>query len=67
VFGVRVAFKICLVSYILTVFIHLDCGAGSDKTFEDIEFEYKENKVLERIYKGQKIRQSYIDYIVRKK
>ena len=38
-----------------------------DKHFEDMEFGYKENGVLERLYKGYKIRQGYIDYIVRKK
>jgi len=38
-----------------------------DKHFDDLEFVYKENRVLERLYKGQKIRQGYIDYIVRKK
>jgi len=37
-----------------------------DKHFDDMEFVYKENRVLERLYKGHKIRQSYIDYIVRK-
>lgn len=38
-----------------------------DKHFEDMDFVYKENRVLERLYKGHKIRQGYIDYIVRKK
>jgi SAM-dependent methyltransferase len=38
-----------------------------NKHFEDMEFVYKENRVLDRIYKGHKIRQGYIDYIARKK
>lgn len=32
-----------------------------------MEVVYKENRVLERFYKGVKIRQGYIDYIARKK
>ena len=35
--------------------------------FEDMEIIFKENRILESIYEGQKIRQSYIDYIVQKK
>lgn len=27
---------------------------------------FKENRILERIYEGEKIRQGYIDYIVKK-
>jgi SAM-dependent methyltransferase len=44
-------------------YYHVDEG---DKHFEEMEFVYKENRVLERMYKGHKIRQGYIDYIVRK-
>lgn len=38
-----------------------------DKYFEDMEILYKEDRVLERIFEGQKIRQGFVDYIVRKR
>ncbi len=38
----------------------------ADVYFKDMEFVYKENRVLERIYEGSKIRQGFVDYIVRK-
>lgn len=38
-----------------------------DAHFDDMEIIFKENRVLERIFEGEKIRQGYIDYIVRKK
>lgn len=34
--------------------------------FKDMKILFKENRVLERIYEGKKIRQGYIDYIVQK-
>lgn len=34
--------------------------------FKDMKILFKENRVLERIYEGEKIRQGYIDYIVQK-
>lgn len=34
--------------------------------FEDMTILFKENRVLERIYEGEKIKQGYIDYIVQK-
>ena len=37
-----------------------------DRYFDDMEILYKEDRVLERIYEGSKIRQGFIDYIVRK-
>lgn len=37
-----------------------------ERYFEDMEILYKENRVLERIYEGEKIRQGFIDYIVKK-
>ena len=42
----------------------MECEA--DKYFEDMEVLYKEDRVLERTYEGKKIRQGFIDYIVRK-
>lgn len=41
-----------------------ECEA--DKYFGDMEILYKEDRVLERIYEGEKIRQGFIDYIARK-
>lgn len=49
---------------VIHTYYQLDEG---NKHFEDMEFVYKENRVLERLFKGHKIRQGYIDYIVRKK
>lgn len=37
-----------------------------DSLFNDMEIIFKENRVLERIFEGEKIRQGYVDYIVRK-
>jgi len=34
--------------------------------FKDMKILFKENRILERIYGGQKIKQGYIDYIVQK-
>jgi ubiquinone/menaquinone biosynthesis C-methylase UbiE len=38
-----------------------------EKYFENMKILYKESRVLERIYKGKKIRQGFVDYIVKKK
>ena len=38
----------------------------AEKYFEDMEILYKENRVLERIYEGKKIRQGFVDYILKK-
>ena len=38
-----------------------------DRYFENMEVLFKENRVLERIYEGKKIRQGFVDYIVKKK
>lgn len=35
--------------------------------FKDMKILFKENRILERIYEGEKIKQGYIDYIVQKK
>lgn len=35
--------------------------------FEDMAFLLKENRVLKRLFEGEKIRQGYIDYIVKKR
>lgn len=37
-----------------------------DKYFENMKILYKEDRVLERIYEGEKIRQGFVDYIVKK-
>ncbi|WP_379320474.1 class I SAM-dependent methyltransferase [Paenibacillus puldeungensis] len=37
-----------------------------DLLFSDMEILYKEDRVLERIYEGEKIRQGFVDYIVKK-
>ena len=37
-----------------------------DNYFEDMKILYKESRVLERIYEGKKIRQGFVDYIVKK-
>lgn len=39
----------------------------ADYLFEDMEVLYKEDRVLERIFEGQKIRQGFVDYILLKK
>lgn len=38
-----------------------------DMYFEDMKILYKESRVLERIYEGKKIRQGFVDYIVKKR
>ncbi|WP_379153426.1 class I SAM-dependent methyltransferase [Paenibacillus sp. sgz5001063] len=38
-----------------------------DVYFENMEILYKESRVLERIFEGQRIRQGFVDYIVKKK
>ncbi len=38
----------------------------TDLFFADMEVLYKEDRVLERIYEGNRIRQGFIDYIARK-
>lgn len=38
-----------------------------DKYFYDMDVVYKECRVLERIYEGEKIRQGFVDYIVKKR
>lgn len=37
-----------------------------DNYFENMKILFKENRVVERIYEGKKIRQGFIDYIVQK-
>ncbi|WP_252247058.1 class I SAM-dependent methyltransferase [Clostridium sp. ZBS4] len=37
-----------------------------DQYFKDMEIIYKENRVLERMYEGEIIRQGYVDYIAKK-
>ena len=34
--------------------------------FKDMKILFKENRILERLYEGEKIKQGYIDYIVEK-
>lgn len=38
----------------------------AEEHFKDMKILFKENRILERIYEGQRIRQGYIDYIVKK-
>lgn len=38
----------------------------SDSLFKDMKILYKETRIIERMYEGQMIKQSYIDYIVKK-
>lgn len=38
-----------------------------DKYFYDMDVVYKECRVLERTYEGEKIRQGFVDYIVKKR
>jgi ubiquinone/menaquinone biosynthesis C-methylase UbiE len=38
----------------------------AEKHFKDMKILFKENRILERIYEGEKIKQGYIDYIVQK-
>lgn len=38
-----------------------------EKYFDNMKILYKESRVLERIYEGKKIRQGFVDYIVKKK
>jgi ubiquinone/menaquinone biosynthesis C-methylase UbiE len=39
----------------------------AENSFDGMEILFKENRLLERIYEGEKIKQGYIDYIIRKK
>ncbi|MFZ5966925.1 MAG: class I SAM-dependent methyltransferase [Bacillota bacterium] len=39
----------------------------ADRFFDDMEILYKEDRVLERIFEGERIRQGFIDYIVKKR
>jgi ubiquinone/menaquinone biosynthesis C-methylase UbiE len=41
-------------------------GSEPDSFFENMKILYKENRVLERIFEGEKIRQGFVDYIVQK-
>lgn len=34
--------------------------------FENMKILYKEDRVIERIFEGEKVKQGYIDYIVQK-
>ena len=38
----------------------------SDKLFDDMVILYKETRIIDRIYEGDKIKQSYVDYILKK-
>ena len=38
----------------------------AENYFGDMKILYKESRVLERIYEGKKIRQGFVDYIVKK-
>jgi ubiquinone/menaquinone biosynthesis C-methylase UbiE len=38
----------------------------AEKHFKDMKILFKENRILERLYEGEKIKQGYIDYIVQK-
>ncbi|MEF2965808.1 class I SAM-dependent methyltransferase [Paenibacillus sp. M1] len=38
----------------------------ADGLLDDMEFIYKEDRVLERIFEGERIRQGFVDYICRK-
>ena len=38
----------------------------AEKYFKDMKIIFKENRILERIYEGEMIRQGYVDYIVKK-
>ncbi|WP_347460392.1 hypothetical protein [Clostridium sp. DMHC 10] len=38
----------------------------AEEHFKDMKILFKENRILERIYEGQKIKQGYIDYIVKR-
>ena len=37
-----------------------------DQYFEDMEFILKERRIIERIFEGDKVKQGFIDYIMRK-
>lgn len=39
----------------------------ADLLFDEMNLIYKEDRVVERMYEGKKIRQGFIDYILRKK
>ncbi|SNS05564.1 Methyltransferase domain-containing protein [Anaerovirgula multivorans] len=38
----------------------------AEKYFSDMKFVLKERRIIERIYEGERIRQGFIDYILRK-
>lgn len=38
----------------------------TDKFFNDMKLLYKEERILERIFEGERIKQGYIDYVVKK-
>ena len=38
----------------------------AESYFNDMEILYKENRVLERIFEGKKVRQGFVDYILKK-
>ncbi|PJI06839.1 MULTISPECIES: class I SAM-dependent methyltransferase [Clostridium] len=38
----------------------------AEEYFKDMKILFKENRILEKIYEGQKIKQGYVDYILRK-
>jgi ubiquinone/menaquinone biosynthesis C-methylase UbiE len=42
-------------------------ASEAENYFTGLDVLYKENRVLERIYEGKKIRQGFIDYILQKK
>ena len=47
--------------------IHTYYGANeAEAHFKDMKILFKENRIIERIYEGEKIKQGYIDYIVQK-
>lgn len=37
----------------------------ADQYFEDMTILYKENRILERIFEGHRIRQGFVDYILK--
>ncbi len=45
---------------------YFDYNEG-DRYVEDMEFILKERRIIERIYEGERIKQGFIDYIMRKK
>ena len=39
----------------------------AEQYFDDMEFVVKERRIIERIYEGERIKQGFIDYIIRKR